>query len=120
MSTPSLTLPLLFEAAYLALAAVTGMAAFNLRRDPQNRRGAVLVVMAAGLAYYATRRLPSDPVLWLALVPLGLLFAGLGFYAGQGFSRPHRPSLEEQIAELTGEEVNWADMRPDRKPRWRR
>lgn len=120
MATTSLTLPLLFEAAYLALAAVTGMAAFNLRRDPQNRRGAVLVVIAAAMAYYATRRLPSDPVLWLALVPLGLLFAGLGFYAGKGFHRPHRPTMEEQIAELTGEDVHWADVRPDRKPRWRR
>jgi hypothetical protein len=120
MSTTETTLLLLFEAGYLALAAVTGMAAFNLRRDPHNRRGAALVVIAAGMTYYATRRLPPDPVLWLALVPLGLLFVGLGFYAGKGFYRPHRPSMEEQIAELTGEEVNWADVRPDRKPRWRR
>lgn len=115
-----IVLVMLFEAAYLALAVVTGMALFHMSRDVHNRRAAALVVISGALTYYATRRLPTDPMLWLGLLPIGLLFLVVGFYAGRGFHKPTRPSVEEQIAELTGEDVSWSDLRPDRKPRWRR
>ena len=113
-------LVLLFEAAFLALAAVTGMAFFNVTRDPHDKRAMVLVALAGGLTYYATRRLPHDPILWLGLVPLGALFAVLGFFAGKGFLHGRKPSMEEQIEQLTGEHVEWSDLKPNRKPRWRR
>lgn len=120
MPAPSLNSVLLVAAAFLALALVVGLGCFRLSRDPRNRRAAALVVVAGGLAYYAARRLPPDPLLWTVLAPVGILCAAAGFAAGKAFGRARTASLEDQIAELTGEDVDWADMRPDRKPRWRR
>lgn len=110
----ALFLPLIFEAAYLALMVVFGLACHNLRSGEKDRRSLMLVVVAGLLAYYATTRVPGGTEVWLVLVPAGLFFAVIGFYAGAGMKASHRPSMTEQIRELTGEDADWSDLRPQR------
>ena len=110
----ALFLPLIFEAAYLALMMVLGLACHNLRSGAKERRSIVLVVVAAMLAFYAARKLPVGAEAWIVLAPAGLFFLVMGYYAGVGIQAAHRPTMTEQIRELTGESADWEDLRPHR------
>lgn len=117
----ALTLPLMFEAAFLAVSTVMGMAFHNLRKDPREKRAIALVAMAGALAYYAAKKLNAPPDTWLMLAPAGVFFLVIGYYAGVGFQASRRPSMEEQIRAVTGEQADWNDLRPHRNPhRWGR
>jgi hypothetical protein len=119
-ATPAdpLSTTLLFEAGLFAVATVLGMTVNRLRatRGGGGRGMALVPVMLAlGLLVYAGKHLPATPALWLVLGPATVFFVVIGWYAGAGRTATRVPSMEEQIATLTGEaDVDWDTLRPNR------
>jgi hypothetical protein len=107
---------LLFEAGLFAVATVLGMALHRLKGSRQSSRMALVpVMMALALLVYAGKHLPPSPSVWLVLAPATVFFIVIGWFAGAGRATTRRPSMEQQIAELTGEsDVDWNAVRPHR------
>ena len=106
--------PLLFEAGFLVVSAVLGMALFNLRAKRGSKPALIQVMLAGILMAYAWRRLPHLVEVWMLLAPASLFMVVLGHMAGAGWSASRRPSMEQQIEDLTGEHVEWDELRPHR------
>ena len=110
-----LVTPLLFEAGLFAVSAVLGMGLQRLKASRGERLALVPVALALVLLVYAGRHLPMKGEVWLVLGPAVAFFIVIGYYAGAGRQSTRRPSMEQQIAELTGErDVDWDAMRPHR------
>lgn len=106
--------PLLFEVGFLAVSTVFGMAIYRMRSERGSKPGLVQAVLALAMMVYASRKLPSTWEVWLILAPAAVFFVVIGQLAAAGYKATRKPSMEQQIAELTGEHVEWQDVRPDR------
>jgi hypothetical protein len=116
MATPlnPIIQPLLFEVGFLAVSTVLGMALYRMRSERGSKGGLVQAVLAIALMVYASRKLPSTWEVWLILAPAAAFFAVIGQLAAAGYKATRKPSMEEQIEQLTGEHIEWGDLRPDR------
>lgn len=106
--------PLLFVVGFLAVSTVLGMALYRMRSERGSKGGLVQAVLAIAMMVYASRKLPSSWEVWLILAPAAAFFAVIGQLAAAGYKSTRKPSMEEQISQLTGEHVEWQDVRPDR------